>query len=182
MIQQHDWKHEGHVQVVFRTSGNQSSPRFLVIKRCKNPAVRDQSARCTLQSFSMKLTPPPSLLTSTESSFRAERGNICTPCLWEEWRPEHDVLKSLPWLPTCFGIDLKVLLLVFRCLNGFRSSFLSDLLLPRQPSQMLRSSGAGLWFSPQLEAELRLMLHSALPTHLYGTSGPFVCAKYNFIC
>lgn len=126
--------------------------------------------------------PPPSLLTSTECSFQAERGNIWTPCLWEGWRPEHDVLKSLPWLPTCSGIDLKVLLLVFKCLNGFRSSFLSDLLLPCQPSQMLRSSGAGLWFSPQLEAKLRLMLHSALLTHLYGASGPFVCAKYNFIC
>lgn len=36
---------------------------------------------------------------------------------------------------------------------------------------MLRSSGAGLWFSPQLEPELWAKLHLALLTHLYGTSG-----------
>ena len=40
------------------------------------------------------------------------------------------VLKSRHWLPVRFRIDFKVLLLVFRCLNGLGPSYLSDLLLP----------------------------------------------------
>ena len=51
------------------------------------------------------------------------------------------VLKSLHWLPVHFRINFKVLLLVFRCLNGLRPSYLSDLLLSYQPSRTLRSSG-----------------------------------------
>lgn len=175
-----DWKNEEHVQVVFRTGGNQSSPRFQVIKRRRNPSLGTaHPLNTTVTQF--EATPPqPADLHQVLLSSRA---NICTPCLWEEWRPEHDVLTSLPWLPTCFRIDLKVLLLVFKCLNGFRSSFLSDLLLLCQPSQMLRSSGSGLWFSPQLELELWVKLHSACLTHVIATSGllrPFMCAKYNF--
>lgn len=170
MIQQHDWKNEGHVQVVFSTGGNQSSPQIwghqvMQESYCENGAP--------LKHYSQSVwskTPQPAL-GSTKCSFKAERGNIWTPCLWEEGRPDRDVLKPLPWLPTCFRIDLKVLLLVFKCLNGFRSSFLSDLLLPCPPSRMLRSSGAGLCFSPQSEPELWVEPHSALMTHVYGTSG-----------
>ncbi|MDG2589834.1 hypothetical protein P7M45_23125, partial [Vibrio parahaemolyticus] len=40
------------------------------------------------------------------------------------------VLKLLHWLPVRFRIDFKVLLLVFKCLNGLGPSYLSDLLLP----------------------------------------------------
>ena len=54
------------------------------------------------------------------------------------------VLKSLHWLPVQFRIDFKVLLLVYKCLNGLGPSYLSDLLVPYVPSRSLRSSGRAL--------------------------------------
>uniref|UniRef100_A0A3Q2V4T4 Reverse transcriptase domain-containing protein n=1 Tax=Haplochromis burtoni TaxID=8153 RepID=A0A3Q2V4T4_HAPBU len=69
------------------------------------------------------------------------------------------VLESLHWLPVCFRIDFKVLLLVFKCLNGLGPSYLSDLLLPYEPSRTLRSSGAGLLIVPKVR------------THTHGEAG-----------
>ena len=63
------------------------------------------------------------------------------------------VLKSLHWLPVCFRIDFKVLLLVFKCLNGLGPSYLSDLLLSYQPSRTLRSSGTGLLTIPKVRTK-----------------------------
>jgi len=63
------------------------------------------------------------------------------------------VLKSLHWLPVCFSIDFKVLLLVFKCLNGLGPSYLSDLLLSYQPSQILKSSGTGLLVIPKVRTK-----------------------------
>ena len=63
------------------------------------------------------------------------------------------VLKSLHWLPVCFRIDFKVLLLVFKCLNGLGPSYLSDLLLSYQPSRILRSSGTGLLNVPRVRTK-----------------------------
>lgn len=60
---------------------------------------------------------------------------------WEHIIP---VLKSLHWLPVCFWIDFKVLLLVFKCLNGLGPSHLSDLLWVYQPSWTLRSCSTGI--------------------------------------
>lgn len=53
------------------------------------------------------------------------------------------ILKSLHWLPVYFRIDFKILLLVFKALNGL-SPYLSDLLLPYEPSRTLGSSDRGL--------------------------------------
>ena len=63
------------------------------------------------------------------------------------------VLRSLHWLPVCFRIDFKVLLLVFKCLNGLGPSYLSDLLLSYQPSRTLRSSGTGLLIVPKVRTK-----------------------------
>ena len=63
------------------------------------------------------------------------------------------VLKSLHWLPVCFRIDFKVLLVVFKCLNGLGPSYLSELLLSYQPSRTLRSSGAGLLVVPHTKTK-----------------------------
>ncbi len=43
------------------------------------------------------------------------------------------VLISLLWLPVRFRIDFKVLLLVFKCLNGLAPEYLSDLLSIHNP-------------------------------------------------
>jgi len=63
------------------------------------------------------------------------------------------VLKSLRWLLVRFRINFKVLLLVFRCLNSLGPSYLSDLLLPYQPSQTLRSAGTGLVTIPRVRSK-----------------------------
>lgn len=59
------------------------------------------------------------------------------------------VLKSLHWLPVCFRIDFKILLMVFKCLRGLGPSYLSELLLSYEPSRTLRSSGTGLLVIPK---------------------------------
>ena len=51
----------------------------------------------------------------------------------------------------CFRIDFKVLLLVFKCLNGLGPSYLSD--LSYQPSRILRSSGTGLLIVPRVRTK-----------------------------
>ena len=63
------------------------------------------------------------------------------------------VLKSLHWLPVRFRIHFKVLLLIFKCLNGLGPFYLSEILLPYQPSRTLRSSGAGLLKIPQVRTK-----------------------------
>ncbi len=66
------------------------------------------------------------------------------------WAHITPVLESLHWLPVCFRIDFKVLLMVFKCLNGLGPSYLSELLLPYKPSRTLGSSGSGLLVIPKV--------------------------------
>ena len=49
------------------------------------------------------------------------------------------VLSSLHWLPVRFRIDFKILLFVFKSLNGLAPDYLSDLIRVHQPSRALRS-------------------------------------------
>lgn len=58
---------------------------------------------------------------------------------WEHISP---IFKSLL---VCFGIDLKVELLVFQCLHVRGSWYLSEPLLPDEPSRALTSSDTGLF-------------------------------------
>ena len=53
------------------------------------------------------------------------------------------VLRSLHCLPVCERIDFKILLFVYKALNGFRPKYISDLLLCSDPSGPLRWSGIG---------------------------------------
>ena len=78
--------------------------------------------------------------------------NSAARVLTKTRRREHitPVLESLHWLPVCFRIDFKVLLMVFKCLNGLGPSYLSELLLPYEPSRPLRSSGRGLLVIPKV--------------------------------
>ena len=63
------------------------------------------------------------------------------------------VLKSLHWLPVCFRIDFKVLLMVFKCLRGVGPSYLSELLLSYEPSCTLRSWHTGLLIIPKARTQ-----------------------------
>ena len=57
------------------------------------------------------------------------------------------VLKSLHWLPVHQRIDFKILMLVYKSLNGLGPIYLSNLLLHYEP---LRSSGTGLLTIPRV--------------------------------
>ncbi|XP_046551047.1 uncharacterized protein LOC124260773 [Haliotis rubra] len=49
------------------------------------------------------------------------------------------VLHSLHWLPVRYRIQYKILLLVFKCVNGLAPSYLSNLLKKHYPPRSLRS-------------------------------------------
>ena len=60
------------------------------------------------------------------------------------------VLASLHWLPVVFRIDFKILLLVFKALNGLAPSYLVECLPRYVPNRTLRSSSAGLLEVPTM--------------------------------
>ncbi|KAF7647122.1 hypothetical protein LDENG_00177200, partial [Lucifuga dentata] len=59
------------------------------------------------------------------------------------------VLSCLHWLPVCFRIDFKILLLVFKALHGQALIYIGDLLSPHEPDRCLRSSGRNLLTVPE---------------------------------
>ena len=65
------------------------------------------------------------------------------------------VLASLHWLPVAFRIDFKILLLVFKALNGLAPSYLEDCLNRYVPGRPLRSASADLLEIPSLEMKIR---------------------------
>ncbi len=52
------------------------------------------------------------------------------------------VLRSLHWLPVTFRIDCKVLLLVYKSLNGLGPKYIVDMLTEYKPNRPLRSVGS----------------------------------------
>ena len=61
------------------------------------------------------------------------------------------VLASLHWLPVVFRIDFKILLLVYKALNGLAPSYLDDCLPRYVPNRTLRSSSADLLDVPTMK-------------------------------
>ena len=60
------------------------------------------------------------------------------------------VLASLHWLPVVFRIEFKILLLVYKALNGLAPSYLYDCLPRYVPNRPLRSSSADLIQVPKV--------------------------------
>ena len=58
---------------------------------------------------------------------------------------------SLHWLPVKFRIKYKVLLLVYKALNGLAPPYMCDMLKPYQPSRTLRSSEKNLLVEPRFK-------------------------------
>uniref|UniRef100_A0A8C6LX82 Reverse transcriptase domain-containing protein n=1 Tax=Nothobranchius furzeri TaxID=105023 RepID=A0A8C6LX82_NOTFU len=92
--------------------------------------------------------------------------NSAARILTKTRRREHitPVLEPLHWLLICFRINLKVLLMVFKCLNGLGPSYFSELLLPYEASWPLRSSGRRLLVIPKV----RKHTHSEASFQCYG--------------
>ena len=77
--------------------------------------------------------------------------NSAARLLTSTGRYEHvtPVLRSLHWLPVSARIDFKILLLVFKVLNGLGPLYLCELLEPYIPNRNLRSSRKKLLIVPK---------------------------------
>ena len=84
------------------------------------------------------------------------------------------VLIKLHWLPIKFRIQFKVLLLVYKALNGLAPKYIKELLVPYKPRRHLRSEAKGLPDEPRSRLKFgdRVFsisaprLWNALPQHL----------------
>ena len=65
------------------------------------------------------------------------------------------ILSSLHWLPVSFRVNFKVILLVFKALNGLAPPYISELLMPYSPARTLRSAEQGLLQVPRTRHKLR---------------------------
>lgn len=65
------------------------------------------------------------------------------------------VLSSLHWLPVAFRIQFKILLFVFKSLNGLAPSYLADLLTIHTPARALRSIDQQLLDCPRSRLRTR---------------------------
>jgi len=63
------------------------------------------------------------------------------------------VLRSLHWLPVAFRIDFKVLLLVYKSLNGLGPQYIADMLIEYKPNRSLRSSGSSHLEIPRVHSK-----------------------------
>ncbi|CAJ1082756.1 hypothetical protein KUCAC02_009465 [Xyrichtys novacula] len=78
------------------------------------------------------------------------------------------VLRSLHWLPVCQRIDFKILLLVYKALNGSGPKYISDMLIRYEPSRPLRSSGAGLLSVPRVRTKRGEAAFSFYAPHVWN--------------
>ncbi|XP_026176392.1 uncharacterized protein LOC113138288 [Mastacembelus armatus] len=65
------------------------------------------------------------------------------------------ILAALHWLPVSFRVHFKVLLFVFKSLNGLAPPYLTELLHPYTPSRSLRSADLQLLEVPKTRRKLR---------------------------
>ena len=86
---------------------------------------------------------------------------------------------SLYWLCVCHRIDFKLLLLVYKALNGLGPQYISDLLLRYEPSRPLRLSGTAClgFLSSKLNMEKQCSL--SLLVVSYVCVGLLSCWKVN---
>ncbi len=66
------------------------------------------------------------------------------------WLP---VLGSLHWLPVTFRMNFKVLLLVYKSLNGIGPKYMSDMLTEYKPNTPLRSLGSSQLEIPRVHTK-----------------------------
>uniref|UniRef100_A0A8C5HYQ9 Reverse transcriptase domain-containing protein n=1 Tax=Gouania willdenowi TaxID=441366 RepID=A0A8C5HYQ9_GOUWI len=81
--------------------------------------------------------------------------NAAARVLTRTKRSEHitPVLKSLHWLPVSLRIDFKVLLLVYKSVNGFGPEYISDMLVRYEPSRSLRSMDTDQIVEPRVHSK-----------------------------
>ncbi|XP_057686102.1 uncharacterized protein avpr2aa isoform X3 [Corythoichthys intestinalis] len=78
------------------------------------------------------------------------------------------VLKSLHWLPVSQRVDYKILLLIYKTLNGLGPKYMLDLLDSYETSRPLRSSGTGLLHVPRTRTKQDEAAFSYYAPHLWN--------------
>ncbi len=63
------------------------------------------------------------------------------------------VLRSIHWLPGTFRIYFKVLLLVYKSLNGLEPKYIADMLTLNKPNRALRSVGSSQLEIPRVHTK-----------------------------
>ncbi len=83
--------------------------------------------------------------------------NAAARILTRTIKSEHitPVLRSLHWLPVTFRIDFKVLLLVYKSLNGLGPKYMADMLTEYKPNRPLRSLGSSQLEIPRVHTKQR---------------------------
>ncbi len=83
--------------------------------------------------------------------------NSSASLLTETRKREHisPILASLHWLPVHFRIDCKILVLVFKLLNGQAPRYLSNLIQLHTPSRALRCAENLLLVGPPTRLKTR---------------------------
>ena len=76
------------------------------------------------------------------------------------------VLHQLHWLPIKQRIKFKILLLIFKCINGLAPSYLTELITPYHPTRDLRSASYNLLSVPYS--------NSSYHENAFATSGPIL--------
>uniref|UniRef100_A0A672L323 Reverse transcriptase domain-containing protein n=1 Tax=Sinocyclocheilus grahami TaxID=75366 RepID=A0A672L323_SINGR len=81
--------------------------------------------------------------------------NAAARILTRTRKSEHitPVLRSLHWLPVIFRIDFKVLLLVYKSLNGLGPKYIADMLTEYKPNRPLRSLGSSQLEIPRVHTK-----------------------------
>ncbi len=81
--------------------------------------------------------------------------NTAARILTRTKKSEHitPVLRSLLWLPVTFRIDFKVLLLVYKSLNGLGPKYIADMLTEYKPNRPLRSVGSSQLEIPRVHTK-----------------------------
>ncbi len=81
--------------------------------------------------------------------------NAAARILTRTRKSEHitPVLRSLHWLPVTFRIDFKVLLHVYKSLNGIGPKYIADMLTEYKPNRPLRSLGSSQLEIPRVHTK-----------------------------
>jgi len=99
----------------------------------------------------------PSLLINRLQKVQNTAARVIT--LTPKWAHISPVRAALHWLPVQQRIEYKVLLYVYKALNGMAPAYLSDLLVPYVPNRCLRSAGKHYLQEPR--ARLKTYGHRA---------------------
>ncbi len=140
------------------------------------------------------------IVTVSSPAFQRRPLDICSSSRTRTSEHITPVLRSLHWPPVTFRIDFKVLLLVYKSLNGLGPRYIADMLTEYKPNRPLRSLGSSQLEIPrvhtkqgesafsyfaarswnQLPEEIRCAktlatFKSRLKTHLFSCAFVFVC-------